>query len=170
MLSNYYASSSHVWIESWALKKTALKNWCFWTVVLEKLESPLDSKEIKAVNLKRNQPWIFIGSADAEAEAPILWPPVVKSWPLKKTLTLGKFEGRRRSWRQRMIWLDASPAQWTWIWAKSGRWWRTGKPGVLQSTGSQRVRHDSATEHQQYILCYLYYLLYKIWLRNKAFH
>ena len=74
---NYGFPSSHVWMweldykESWATK-----NWCFWTVVLEKtLESPLDSKEIKPVNPKGNQSWIFIGRTDAEAETPILWPP-----------------------------------------------------------------------------------------------
>ena len=75
-------SSSHVWMweldykESWVLK-----NWCFWTVVLEKtLESPLVHKEIKPVHPKGNQSWIFIGRTDAEAEAPILWPPDVKNW------------------------------------------------------------------------------------------
>ena len=63
----------------------ALKNWCFWIVVLEKtLESPLDCKEIKPVNPQQNQPWIFIGRTDAEAEAPILWPPDAK------TLLIGK--------------------------------------------------------------------------------
>ena len=75
-------SSSHLWM--WELDHTegwALKNWFFWTVVLEKTpESPLDYKEIKAVNPKGNQPWIFIGKTDAEAEALILWPPGVKSW------------------------------------------------------------------------------------------
>ena len=88
--------------ESWALK-----NWCFWTVVLEKtLESPLDCKEIKPVNPKRNQSWIVIGRTDAEAETPILWPPDVKRTDsLEKTLMLGKTEGRRRG-RQRMRWLD----------------------------------------------------------------
>ena len=88
--------------ESWALK-----NWCFWTVVLEKtLESPLDCKEIKPVNPKRNQSWIVIGRTDAEAETPILWPPDVKRTDsLEMTLMLGKTEGRRRG-RQRMRWLD----------------------------------------------------------------
>ena len=93
---NYGFSSSHVWIwevdykESWALK-----NWCFWTVVLEKtLESPLDSKEIKPVNPKGNQSWIIIGRTDAEAETPILWPPDVKSW-----LT-GKDPDSEKDWRQ----------------------------------------------------------------------
>ena len=78
-----------------------------WTVVLEKtLESPLDCKEIKLVNPKGNQSWIFIGRSDAEAETPILWPPDVKNWLLEKTLMLGKIEGgRRRGW-QRMRWLD----------------------------------------------------------------
>ena len=75
-------SSSHVWMweldykESWALK-----NWCFWTMVLEKtLESPLDCKEIKPVHSKGDQSWVFIGRTDAEAEVPILWPPDVKNW------------------------------------------------------------------------------------------
>ena len=101
-------SSSHEWMweldrkESWVLK-----NWCFWTVVLEKtLQSPLDGKEIKQVNLKRNQLWIFIGRTDAETETPILWPPDVKNWLIEKTLMLGKIEGGRRRGRQRMRWLD----------------------------------------------------------------
>ena len=79
---------------------------CF-PVVLEKtLQSPLDCKEIKPVNLKGNQPWIFIGRTDAEAEAPILWPPDAKSQLLEKTTMLGKIEGRRRSGWQRRRWLD----------------------------------------------------------------
>ena len=88
--------------ESWALK-----NWCFWTVVLEKtLESPLECKEIQPVHSKGNQSWIFIGRTDDEAETPILWPPDAKTDSLEKTLMLGKIEGgRRRGW-QRMRWLD----------------------------------------------------------------
>ena len=108
---SYGFSSSHVRMwkleskESWALKK-----WCFWTVVLEKtLESPLDSEEIKSVNPKGNQPWIFIGRSDVEAETPILRPPDVKNWYkqhiFEKTLMLEKITGRRR-WRQRIRWLD----------------------------------------------------------------
>ena len=94
--------------ESWVIKKGWMpKNWCFWTVVLEKtLKSPLDCQEIKPVNPKRNQPWIFIGRTDAKSEAPILWPPDVKSHLLEKTLMLGKIEGWRRRGRQRMRWLD----------------------------------------------------------------
>ena len=86
--------------ESWAQK-----NWCFWTVVLEKtLESPLDCKEIQPVHPKGDQSWVFIGRTDVEAETPILWPPDVKSW-FEKTLMLETIEGRR-SGRQRMRWLD----------------------------------------------------------------
>ena len=70
-------------------------NWCFWTVVLEKtLESPMDSKEIKPVHPKGNQPWIFIGKTDTEAEAPILWPPDVKSWLIGKDPHAGKDWGQ----------------------------------------------------------------------------
>ena len=84
-----------------------LKNWCFQIVVLEKtLESPLDSKAIKTVYLKRNQPWIFTGRTNAQAEAPILWPPDAKSQPLEKTLILRKIEGKRRKGWQTMRWLD----------------------------------------------------------------
>ena len=85
---------SHVWM--WELNRKdvwVLKNWCFWTVVKKTLESPLDSK-IKPVDPKENQPWIFIGRTDAEVEAPILWPPDVKSW-----LT-GKNPDARKDWEQ----------------------------------------------------------------------
>ena len=89
------------------------KNWCFWTVVLEKtLESPLDCKKIQPLNPQGNQSWIFTGRTDAEAETPILWPPDAKNWllfqscSLEKTLMLGKVEGRRRKGWQRMRWLD----------------------------------------------------------------
>ena len=84
------------------------KNWCFWTVVLEKtLESPLDCKEIQPVHPKGNQSWVFIGRTDAEAETPIPWPPDEKSWLIGKDPDAGwKIEGRRRRGRQRMIWLD----------------------------------------------------------------
>ena len=87
-------------------KSWALKNWCFWTVVQEKtLESPMHCKEIKPVNPKGNQSWIFIGRTDAKAETPILCPSDAKNWLLEKTLMPGKIEGRRRG-QQRMRWLD----------------------------------------------------------------
>ena len=123
------------------------KNWCFWTVVLEKtLESPLDCKEIQPVHPKGDQPWVFIGRTDAEAETPILWPSHAKSWLIEKTLMLRRIGGRRRRGQQRMRWLDASPTRWTWVWMNSGSWWWTGSPGVLWFMGSQRVRHNWVTE------------------------
>ena len=89
-------------MESWGLT-----NWCFWAVVLEKtLESPLDWKEIKLVNPKGDQSWVFIGRIDAEAETPVLWPPDAKSWLIGKDPELGKIEGGRRRVQQRMRWLD----------------------------------------------------------------
>ena len=88
--------------ESWAPK-----NWCFWTVVLDKtLESPLDCKEIQPVNPGENQSWIFIGRTDAEAEAPVLWPLMWRTDSLEKTLMLGKSQGGRRRGQQRMRYLD----------------------------------------------------------------
>ena len=102
-------SRSHVWMRELDYKESwALKNWCFWTVVLEKtLESPLDSTEIQPVHPRGNQSWIFIGRTDVEAETPILWPSDAKNWLIwKDTPMLGKIEGgRRRGW-QRMRWLD----------------------------------------------------------------
>ena len=105
---SYGFSSSHVWMWKLDYKETwAPKNWCFWTVVLEKTpESLLDCKVIQPVHPKGNQSWIFIGRTDAEAEAPILWPPDVKNWLIKKTLMLWKIEGRRIRGRQRIRWLD----------------------------------------------------------------
>ena len=104
----YAFSSSRIWMweldykESWALK-----SWCFWTVVLEEtLDSPLDSKEIKPIHPKGNQSWIFTGRADAESEAPILWPPDVKNWLTGKDPMLGKIEGGRKRGQQGIRWLD----------------------------------------------------------------
>ena len=90
--------------ESWIIKKGwALKNWCFWIVGLEKTpENPLDSKEIKPVNPKGNQPWVFIGRNDAETETPVFGYLVRRTDSLEKTLILRKTEGRRRRGQQRM--------------------------------------------------------------------
>ena len=86
----------------------APKNWCFWTVVLEKtVESPLDCKEIKPVNPKGNQPWVFIGGTDAEAEAPILWPPDEKSQLIWKDPDAGKDWRQKKKGTNRMRWLDS---------------------------------------------------------------
>ena len=137
----YGFSSSHV--QMWELDHKegwALGNWCFQTVVLEMaLESPLGSKENISANPKGNQPWIFIGRTDAEAEAPILGPPSMKNWLIGKDSDAEydwrqeEKEGGRRGWDGWM----ASSTQWTWVWANSGRQGRTRKPGVLQSMGSQ---------------------------------
>ena len=117
----------------------ALKDWCFWTVVLEKtLESPLDCKEIQPVCPKGNQSWIFIGRTNAEAL--ILWPPDAKSWFIGKDPDAGKDqkageEGDDRGWDGWM----ASLAWWTWVWASSRRWWSL----VCRSPwGLQRVGRD----------------------------
>ena len=121
------------------------KNWCFWIVVLGKtLESSLDSKEIKPVNPKGNQSWIFTGRTDAEA--PIFWPPDVKTQHWKRPwcwdgLGAGGEEGDR-GWDGWM----ASLTRWTWVWVNSRSWWWAGRPGVLRFMGSQRVGHDWATE------------------------
>ena len=86
--------------ESWTIKKAELKNWCFWTVVLEKtLESPLDYEEIKLINPKGNQPWIFIGRTSAEAEAPKLWPHDAKSQFIGKDPDAGKDSGQEEKER-----------------------------------------------------------------------
>ena len=129
--------------ESWVPK-----NWCFWTVVLEKtLKSPLDSKEIQPVHPKGNQSWIFIGRTDAEAETPILWPPDAKSWLICKDPDAekdwrqeekGMTEDEMVGWHHRLNGHE--------FWVNSGSWWWTGRPGVLQSVGSQRVGHKWVTE------------------------
>ena len=134
--------------ESWTRKKAehrrtdAFELWCW-----KRLESPLDCKEIKLVNSKGNQFWSFIGRIDAEVEAVILWPPDGKSRLARKEpwfwerLKAGG-DGDERGWDGWM----SSLTQWICVWASSKREWRTEKPGVLQSMGLQRVRHNWATE------------------------
>ena len=125
-----------------------LKNWLFWTAVLEKtLESPLDSKGIKLVNPKGNQSWIFIGRTDAEAEAPILWPPDSKNWLIGKDPDAGKEwrqEEKETTMDEMVGWhhrLDGHELEQT---PGDGE-----GQGMLQSMGSKRVRHDWVTEQQQ---------------------
>ena len=124
---SYGFSSSHVWmLESDHKESWVLKNWCFWAVVLEKtLNSPLDSKEINPVNPKGNQLWIFVGRTDAETEALVLWSLDGKRPWYGERLKAGGEEDVR-GWDDCM----ASLTQWTWVWASSGSWWWTGKPGV----------------------------------------
>ena len=138
---SYGFSSSHVWMgeldhkESWALK-----NWCFWTAVLEKtLESPLDCMEIKPVYPKGNQSWIFIGRTDAEAETPKLWPPNAKNWLIGKDPDAGKV------WRQEekgmtedeMVgwhhWLNGHESEQTLETVKDREAWHAAVHGVTKS-------------------------------------
>ena len=106
----------------------------------------LYSKEIQSVHYKGKEFWIFIRRTDAEAGTLALWQPDVNNWFIGKTLMLGKIEGgRRRGW-QRMRWLDVITNSMGMSLSKLREWWWTGKPGVLQSMGSQRVRHDWATK------------------------
>ena len=182
-------SSSHVWM--WELDHKegwALKNWCFWTVVLEKtLERPLDCKEIKLVNPKGNQSWIFIGRTDAGAETSNTlatsceelthWK---RPWCWERLKAGG--DGDDRGWDG---W-GASPTEWTWVWVNSGKWWRTGRLGVLQSRGLQRAGLDWVTKQQQqtsslgkcsfrsfqfsqsedFFCCWLVGVLYIFWILN----
>ena len=129
------------------------ENWCFWTAVLEKsLESPMDQKEIEPVHPKGNQPWIFTGRTVAEAEEPILWPLDVKSRLIGKGSDAGKVW--RQRWRgQQRVGYTPSPAQRTWIWANSRILRRREDPGMLQSMGSQRVRHDFVIAHKHNYYC-----------------
>ena len=132
------------------------KNWCFWTVVLEKtLESLLDCKEIKPVNPKGNQSWIFTGRT--EAETTMVWPPDVKNWLTGKDPDDGKDWRREKRITEDESWM-VSPTGWTLVWASSESWWWAGKSGVLQSMGSQGVRHDWGTEHQKQFAVPLIYI------------
>ena len=115
-------------------------------MVLEKtLESPMDCKEIKLINPTGNQPWIFIGRTDAEVEAPILWPPDGKSWLIGKGPEAGKDWGHKEKGAT-MRWLDGITDSMDMGLGGLRSWWWTGRPGMLQSMGSQRVGHDWVSE------------------------
>ena len=143
----YVFSNGHVWMweldceESWAPK-----NWCFWTVVLEKtLENPLDCKEIHLVHSEGDQPWDFFGKNDGEAETPVLWPPHVKSWLIGKDFDAG----RDRRQEEKGTTEDEMPGWHHWLY---GREWTSGVGdgqgglAMLWFMGSQRVRHDWVSE------------------------
>ena len=127
--------------ESWVPK-----NWCFWSVVLEKtLESHLDCMEIQPVHPKGDRSWVFIGKIDAKT--PVLWPPHVKSWLIGKDPDAGEGlgaggEGDDRGWDG---WMP-SLTQWTCVRVYYGSWWWTGRPCVLRLMESQRVGHSWAIE------------------------
>ena len=148
---NYYFSNSHVWMceldheEGWTPK-----NWFFWTVVLEKTpENHLDFKEIQSVDPKRKsilnvhwKDWCWSSNILAMwCKEPIHWK---RPWCWER---LRAGEGGNRGWDSWM----ASPTQWTWVWANSERQWKAEAPGVLQFTGSQRVRHNRVSEQQQWL-------------------
>ena len=119
--------------ESWAPK-----NWCFWTMVLEKtLESPLDCKEIQPVHPKGDQSWVFTGRADVEAETPILWPPHAKSWLIGKDPDPGRDCGQEEKRTTEDEMAGWHHRRWAWVWVSSGSLWWTGRPGVLRFMGSQ---------------------------------
>ena len=129
-------------------RKKVSKNWCFQTVMLEKtLEGHSDCKEIKPVNSKGNLPWIFIGGLMMKLNSLFTWCKELTHWKRPWCWERLKAGGEwgNRGWDGWM----ASPTQWTWVWINSGRWWRTRKPGVLQSMVSQTVGQDWVTEQQQ---------------------
>ena len=146
---SYGFSSGHIWM--WELDHKegwALKNWCFWTVVLEKtLENPLDCKEIQPVTPNGNQSWVFVGRTDgwSWSSNPLpTWCEEVthlkRPWCWERSKAGGERDDR--GWDGWM----ASLTQWTWVWASSRGWWWTGKPGVLRSMVSQRVGQNWMTE------------------------
>ena len=145
---SYGFSSSHVWMwelehkESWAPK-----NWCFWTVVLDKtLESPLDCKEIQPVHPKEISPEYSLEGLMLKLKLQYFGHLVQRTNSLEKTLMLGKIEGGRRRGQQRVRWLDGITDSMDMSLSSSRSWWWTGKPGVLQSMVSQRVGHNWMTE------------------------
>ena len=122
------------------------KNWWLLTVVLKTLESPFDGKEIQPVNPKGNHSWIFLEGLMVKLKLQYFDHLTQRTDSLENTLMRGKTEDRRRRGRQTMRWLDGITAAMGIIWVGFGYWWWTGKPAVVQSTRSQRVRHDWANE------------------------
>ena len=147
---SYGFSSSHVWMWEWDSKEGWVpKNWCFLIVVLETaLECLLDSKEIKLVNLKSNQPWIFIGKTDDEAGAPILWPLDEKSWLIGKDLGAGK-DWRSKEKGRQSVRLLKSITESVDMNVKLQQLVEDREPGVIESMRSQRVGHNLGTEQWQ---------------------
>ena len=146
---SYGFSSSHIWM--WELdpkENWAPKNWCFWTVVLEKtLESPLDSKEIQPVHPKEISPEYSLEGLMLKLKLWYFGYLIRRADSIEKTLMLGKIEGRRRRGRQRMRWLDGITDSMDMSLSKNSRsWWWTGRPGVLWSMGLQRLGQNWVTE------------------------
>ena len=106
------------------------------------LESPLDCKEIQPVHSERDQPWVFFGRNDAKAETPVLWPPHAKSWLIGKDSDAGRDWGQEEKGTTEDEMAGWSLTRWTWVWVNSGSWFWTGRPGMLQFMGSQRVKTE----------------------------
>ena len=122
--------------ESWALK-----NWCFWTVVLEKTPRRSTQSILKEISPEYSLEGLML-----KLKFQSFGHLMQRTDSLEKTLMQEKIEdGRRKGWQRMRCWM-ASLTRWTWVWASFGRWWWAGKPGVLQSIGSQRVWRDWATE------------------------
>ena len=159
--SGYCFSSSHVWMWELDYKESWVpKNWCFWTVVLQKtLESPLDCNQSI---LKEISPEYSLEGLMLKQKLQNFGHLMQRTISLDKTLMLGKIEGGRRRGPQRMRWLDGITDSMDMSWVGSGSWWWTGRPGVLQSMGSQRDGHNWETElncHNYRILKYVLILL-----------
>ena len=155
-------SSGHVWMweldykESWMLK-----NWCFWTVVLEKtLESPLDCKEIQPIHPKADQSWVFIGRTDVEAETPVLWPPDAKSWLIGKDPDAGKDWGQEEKGTT-----EDEMVGWHHCLSRHGFGWTPGVGdglGGLTCCGSWGRKESDTTERLNWI-CVRAWSLYSSW-------
>ena len=134
--------------ESWALKNWCLELWCWRRL----LRAPWTARRSNPSILKEISPEYSLEGLMLKLKLLILWPPDAKNWLLgswpswSQTLILKKIEGSRKRGQQRMRWLDGISNSMEMSWASSRSWWWTGKPGVLQSMGSQRVRYDWATE------------------------
>ena len=134
--------------ESWTIKKAkcqrtdASEVWC-WRILLR---VPWTARRSNRSMLKEISPEYSLEGLMLKLKLQYFGHLIRRTDSFEKTLMLGQIEGRRRRGRQRMRWLDESPTQWTWVWVNSGSWWWTGRSGMLQSMGSQRVRHDWATE------------------------
>ena len=141
---SYGFSCSHVWMrESDCEESWAQKNWCFWTLVLgQTLKVPWTARRSNQSILKEISPEYSLEGLMLKLKLQSFGHLMQRTDSLEKTLMLGKIEG---GWRRDVRGWDgwmASPTRWTWVWASSGSWWCTGKPGVLQSMGSQRAWHD----------------------------
>ena len=145
---SYGFSRSHVCIWELDYKESWVpKNWCFWTVVLEKtLESPLDCKEIQQSILKEISPDRSLEGRMLKLKRQYFGHLMQRTDSFEKTVMLGKIEGGTRRGQQRLRWLDGITNSVTWVWVNSRSWWWTGRPVVLQSMGFQRIGHDWVTE------------------------